>query len=139
MNLKKCIPILLLLSLVVNVILGCKLTGLYKQYQQQAIIDLNNAVFYMTTVLPQMEEAEDWTAAAVVLAQMLYTNQAEDQGDNLVVCQLAKTVAHVNGNQDRTELCEELHKLTFAWDTEKCYCTIIQGDVEKITKLCQAN
>ena len=138
MKFKKCIPVLLVLSLVLNVGLICKLTKTYELYRQQGIRSLDAATVHLITVMPRMEDPEDWTSAAVTLDQILQTAHVWDRGDNLKVYRLIQAVYHVPGSQDRTELRKEIKKLAFARDSSpwKWSCNVIKGAGDKIMELC---
>ena len=61
MKFKKCIPVLLVLSLVLNVFLVKKTIDDYHEFQRQGIWGLNYAAFHLVTLMPEMEDPEDWT------------------------------------------------------------------------------
>lgn len=136
--LKKCIPVLLVLSLLVNGFLVKKTIDDHHEFQRQGILGLNHAAFHLVTLMPQMEDPEDWTAAAAALGQTLQAASVADKGDNLAVYRLIHAVSEVDGDQDRTELRKALEELTISWNTEpgQWYCTIVKGDVDKLMNLC---
>jgi len=138
MKFKKCIPVLLVLSLVLNVFLVKKTIDDYHEFQRQGIWGLNYAAFHLVTLMPEMEDPEDWTAAATTMGQTLQAAHVMDKEDNLAVYHLIQAVSQVHGSQDRTELRKALGELTIRWNTKpgELYCTVVKGDVDKIMELC---
>ena len=133
---KKIIPILLVLSLLFNVVFLYKFKELYWQYWQHGIIGLHHSALYMTTIMPRMEDPEDWDNAAFCLGEMLQNVRVKDRADNFTVERLIFAVSQVNGSQDRIQLCEQLRELTFGWDTGEWTCTMIRGNIDELMQLC---
>lgn len=137
MKTKKIIVLLLAVICLLSALLAKQTAEHHREHWQQGILTLSNAAFFLTSVMPELEDPADWSAAATALGQMVQLADVQDKGDNWKVKQMLLNISNSQPIADLTTLRETVGKLTIAWDTRPgaWYCTVQKGDTEQISAL----
>jgi len=137
MKAKKIIVCLVVLLCLLSILLVKQTVEHNREHWRQGILTLNNAAFFLITVMPELEDPADWNAAATALGQLVQLADVQDKGDNGKVKQLLLAVANSH-RTDPTALREALGELTISWNTNpgEGYCIVEKGDLEGIFALC---
>ena len=133
------LTVLLVLCLAVSVFFGVRTHQLSEQKAQLAYNTLNSQLNYVQSVLVTMEDESQWDTGVSLLGMYpgdIY--QVEDRADNQAIVDMLWALQNVWGDHpDRAQIIEGLEELKVSRDSENMTFTILEGDAEAITQLCQ--
>lgn len=138
MKSKRTVLFLLALVCLLSALLVKQTVERKREHWQQGILTLNNAAFFLVTVMPSLEDPADWDAGATALGQIAAPADVQDKGDNWKVREMIQAVANSQLAEDKALLREAVGELAIAWNTQAYYCTVEQGDPDRIIALCRA-
>lgn len=135
------LAVFLVLCLAVSVFFGVRTHQLSEQKAQLAYNTLNSQLNYVQSVLVTMEDESQWAAGVSLLGMYpgdIY--QVADRADNRAIVDMLWALQNVWGDDpNRTQIIEGLKELKVSRDSEKRTFTILEGDAEAITALCQVS
>ena len=134
------LSVLLVISLAAAVFFGVRAHQLSRQKDLLEFNTLNSQLCYIQYVLVTMEEGSLWNTGVSVLGTGPYDiYEVEDRGDNRELVEMVTAISYLvgGGHPNRTQIIDELKELRVARDTETMTFTILEGDAEAITELCQ--
>ena len=142
MTKKTCVlSVLLVICLAVSVFFGVRTHQLSEQKAQLAYNTLNSQLNYVQSVLVTMEDESQWDAGVSLLGMYpgdIY--QVADREDNQAIVDMLWALQNVCGDDpNRAQIIEGLKELKVSRDSEKRTFTILEGDAEAITALCQVS
>ena len=133
------LTVLLVLCLAVSVFFGVRTHQLSEQKAQLAYNTLNSQLNYVQSVLVTMEDESQWDAGVSLLGMYpgdIY--QVADREDNQAIVDMLWALQNVCGDDPNcAQIIEGLKELKVSRDSEKRTFTILEGDAETITQLCQ--
>ena len=131
----------LVTCLAVSVFFGVRTHQLSEQKAQLAYNTLNSQLNYVQSVLVTMEDESQWDAGVSLLGMYpgdIY--EMEDREDNQAIVDMLWALQNVWGDDpNRAQIIEGLKELKVSRDSEKRTFTILEGDAEAITALCQVS
>ena len=135
------LTVLLVLCLAVSVCFGVRTHQLSEQKAQLAYNTLNSQLNYVQSVLVTMEDESQWDTGVSLLGMYpgdIY--QVADREDNQAIVDMLWALQNVWGDDpNRARIIEGLKELKVSRDSEKRTFTILEGDAEAITALCQVS
>jgi len=135
------LSVLLLLCLAAAVFLGVRAHRLSQEKDLLAYNTLNSQLNYVQSVLVTMEGENPWDTGVSLLG--MYPNdiyQVEDQADNQAIVGMLWALQNVWGDHpNRARIIDGLKELKVSRDSENRTFTILEGDAEAITALCQSS
>ena len=135
------LAVLLVICLAVAVFFGVRTHQLSEQKAQLAYNTLNSQLNYVQSVLVTMEDESQWDTGVSLLGMYpgdIY--QVADREDNQAIVDMLWALQNVWGDHpDRAQIIEGLEELKVSRDSEKRTFTILEGDAEAITALCQVS
>ena len=135
------LAVLLVICLAAAVFFGVRTHQLSEQKAQLAYNTLNSQLNYVQSVLVTMEDESQWDTGVSLLGMYpgdIY--QVADREDNQAIVDMLWALQNVWGDHpDRAQIIEGLEELKVSRDSEKRTFTILEGDAEAITALCQVS
>ena len=135
------LAVLLVLCLAAAVFFGVRAHRLSQEKDLLAYNTLNSQLNYVQSVLVTMEGENPWDTGVSLLG--MYPNdiyQVEDQADNQAIVGMLWALQNVWGDHpNRARIIDGLKELKVSRDSENRTFTILEGDAEAITALCQSS
>ena len=135
------LAVLLVICLAAAVFFGVRTHQLSEQKAQLAYNTLNSQLNYVQSVLVTMEDESQWDTGVSLLGMYpgdIY--QVADREDNQAIVDMLWALQDVwGGHPNRGQVMEELKELKVSRDSENMTFTILEGDAEAITALCQVS
>ena len=135
------LAVLLVICLAAAVFFGVRTHQLSEQKAQLAYNTLNSQLNYVQSVLVTMEDESQWDTGVSLLGMYpgdIY--QVADREDNQAIVDMLWALQKVWGDDpNRAQIIEGLKELKVSRDSEKRTFTILEGDAEAITALCQVS
>ena len=135
------LTVLLVICLAAAVFFGVRAHQISDQKAQLAYNTLNSQLNYVQSVLVTMEDEGQWDAGVSLLGMYpgdIY--QVADREDNQAIVDMLWALQNVWGDHpDRAQIIEGLEELKVSRDSENMTFTILEGDAEAITALCQVS
>ena len=140
-NPSRILAVLLVICLAAAVFFGVRTHQLSEQKAQLAYNTLNSQLNYVQSVLVTMEDESQWDTGVSLLGMYpgdIY--QVADREDNQAIVDMLWALQDVwGGHPNRGQVMEELKELKVSRDSENMTFTILEGDAEAITALCQVS
>ena len=137
-NPSRILAVLLVICLAA-VFFGVRTHQLSEQKAQLAYNTLNSQLNYVQSVLVTMEDEGQWDAGVSLLGMYpgdIY--QVEDREDNQAIVDMLWALQNVWGDHpQRAQIMDGLKELKVSRDSKNMTFTILEGDAEAITQLCQ--
>ena len=135
------LAVLLVICLAAAAFFGVRAHQISDQKAQLAYNTLNSQLNYVQSVLVTMEDESQWDAGVSLLGMYpgdIY--QVADREDNQAIVDMLWALQNVWGDDpNRAQIIEGLKELKVSRDSEKRTFTILEGDAEAITALCQVS